>query len=165
LPAGWPPRDAIPFTSSYAAFSTGRNWEQIKTTAALNDRPVKIVGSCRPNVGPDGAAHQMLEDLALMRVIPEHGGGGTCRQRRGREGNPRLAADPRLATCDWLVMPRPCSPRRMICSSWDARGLLRQGRDIHAGRDRDDDLASAAGRRRARRSRIVDAEVLHFATL
>lgn len=61
----------IPFTSSYAAFSPGRNWEQIKTTAALNDQPVKIIGSHTGiNVGPDGATHQMLEDIALMRVMP-----------------------------------------------------------------------------------------------
>ncbi|WP_022886794.1 transketolase family protein [Glaciibacter superstes] len=61
----------IPFTSSYAAFSPGRNWEQIKTTAALNDQPVKIIGShAGLNVGPDGATHQMLEDIALMRVMP-----------------------------------------------------------------------------------------------
>ena len=61
----------IPFTSSYAAFSPGRNWEQIKTTAALNDQPVKVVGSHTGlSVGPDGATHQMLEDIALMRVLP-----------------------------------------------------------------------------------------------
>ena len=61
----------IPFTSSYAAFSPGRNWEQIRTTACLNDMPVKIVGShAGISVGPDGATHQMLEDIALMRVLP-----------------------------------------------------------------------------------------------
>lgn len=61
----------IPFTSSYAAFSPGRNWEQIRTTICLNDRPVKIVGShAGISVGPDGATHQMLEDIALMRVLP-----------------------------------------------------------------------------------------------
>lgn len=61
----------IPFTSSYAAFSPGRNWEQIKTTAALNNQPVKVVGShAGVSVGPDGATHQMLEDIALMRVMP-----------------------------------------------------------------------------------------------
>lgn len=61
----------IPFASSYAAFSPGRNWEQIRTTIALNDRPVKIVGShAGVSVGPDGATHQMLEDLALMRALP-----------------------------------------------------------------------------------------------
>lgn len=61
----------IPFTSSYAAFSPGRNWEQIKTTAALNNQPVKVVGShAGVSVGPDGATHQMLEDIAIMRVMP-----------------------------------------------------------------------------------------------
>lgn len=61
----------IPFTSSYAAFSPGRNWEQIRTTSCLNQMPVKIVGShAGISVGPDGATHQMLEDIALMRVLP-----------------------------------------------------------------------------------------------
>ena len=61
----------IPFTSSYAAFSPGRNWEQIRTTISLNNMPVKIVGShAGVSVGPDGATHQMLEDIALMRVLP-----------------------------------------------------------------------------------------------
>lgn len=61
----------IPFTASYAAFSPGRNWEQIRTTAALNDQPVKIVGAhAGISVGPDGATHQILEDIALMRVMP-----------------------------------------------------------------------------------------------
>jgi transketolase len=61
----------IPFTSSYAAFSPGRNWEQIRTTICLNEMPVKIVGShAGVSVGPDGATHQMLEDIALMRVLP-----------------------------------------------------------------------------------------------
>ncbi len=61
----------IPFVSSYAAFSPGRNWEQIRTTICLNDRPVRIVGShAGISVGPDGATHQMLEDIALMRALP-----------------------------------------------------------------------------------------------
>lgn len=61
----------IPFVSSYAAFSPGRNWEQIRTTICLNNQPVRIVGShAGVSVGPDGATHQMLEDIALMRVLP-----------------------------------------------------------------------------------------------
>lgn len=61
----------IPFISSYAVFSPGRNWEQIRTTASLNDVPVKIAGAhAGISVGPDGATHQALEDIALMRVIP-----------------------------------------------------------------------------------------------
>lgn len=61
----------IPFVSSYAAFSPGRNWEQIRTTICLNNQPVKIIGShAGVSVGPDGATHQMLEDLAIMRALP-----------------------------------------------------------------------------------------------
>lgn len=61
----------VPFTASYAAFSPGRNWEQIKTTVALNNRNVKIVGAhAGLYTGPDGATHQMLEDVAIMRVMP-----------------------------------------------------------------------------------------------
>ena len=69
--AGLAAMGKIPFVSSYAAFSPGRNWEQIRTTICLNDQPVKIVGShAGVSVGPDGATHQMLEDIALMRVLP-----------------------------------------------------------------------------------------------
>lgn len=69
--AGLAAMGKIPFVSSYAAFSPGRNWEQIRTTICLNDRPVKIIGShAGVSVGPDGATHQMLEDIALMRVLP-----------------------------------------------------------------------------------------------
>lgn len=61
----------VPFMSSYATFSPGRNWEQIRTTICYNDRPVKIVGShAGVSVGPDGGSHQALEDIALMRVLP-----------------------------------------------------------------------------------------------
>ena len=61
----------IPFCSSYAMFSPGRCWEQIRTTIAYNDRPVKVVGShAGISVGPDGGTHQALEAIALMRVIP-----------------------------------------------------------------------------------------------
>lgn len=61
----------IPFISSYAAFSPGRNNEQIRTTISLNNVPVKIGGAhAGISVGPDGATHQQLEDIALMRVQP-----------------------------------------------------------------------------------------------
>ena len=61
----------IPFISSYATFSPGRNNEQIRTNICINNVPVKIAGShAGISVGPDGATHQALEDIALMRVIP-----------------------------------------------------------------------------------------------
>lgn len=61
----------IPFAASFAIFSPGRNWEQIRTTICYNDRPVKIVGSYAGfSAGMDGGSHQALEDIALMRVLP-----------------------------------------------------------------------------------------------
>ena len=61
----------IPFISSYAMFSPGRNWEQIRTTICYNNVPVKIAGShAGVSVGPDGGTHQAIEDIALTRVIP-----------------------------------------------------------------------------------------------
>lgn len=61
----------VPFVSSYAMFSPGRSWEQIRTTICYNDRPVKIVGShAGVSVGPDGGTHQAIEDMAITRVIP-----------------------------------------------------------------------------------------------
>lgn len=61
----------IPFVTSFAIFSPGRNWEQIRTTICLNDVPVKIIGAYTYfGNGFDGATHQCLEDLALMRTLP-----------------------------------------------------------------------------------------------
>ncbi len=61
----------IPFVSSYACFCPGRCWEQIRTTICYNNNNVKIIGAhAGISVGPDGATHQMLEDIALMRALP-----------------------------------------------------------------------------------------------
>lgn len=69
--AGMAAAGKIPFIASYAAFSPGRSYEQVRTTIALNEVPVKIMGMhAGVSVGPDGATHQMLEDIALMRVLP-----------------------------------------------------------------------------------------------
>ncbi|MES2931730.1 MAG: transketolase C-terminal domain-containing protein [Patescibacteria group bacterium] len=60
-----------PFIASYAAFSPGRNYEQIRTTIALNQQPVVVCGMhAGVSVGPDGATHQMLEDVGMMRMLP-----------------------------------------------------------------------------------------------
>lgn len=70
--AGMAAMGKIPFIASYAMFSPGRNWEQIRTTIAYNESNVKIIGAhAGVSVGPDGATHQAIEDLALMRVIPK----------------------------------------------------------------------------------------------
>ncbi len=69
--AGMAAMGKVPFIASYAMFSPGRSWEQVRTTIAYNDSNVKIVGAhAGVSVGPDGATHQAIEDMAIMRVIP-----------------------------------------------------------------------------------------------
>jgi transketolase len=61
----------IPFIASYAMFSPGRSWEQVRTTIAYNNSNVKIIGAHSGiSVGPDGATHQAIEDMGIMRIIP-----------------------------------------------------------------------------------------------
>lgn len=63
--------EKIPFIASYAMFSPGRSWEQVRTTIAYNNSNVKIIGAhSGVSVGPDGATHQAIEDIAIMRVVP-----------------------------------------------------------------------------------------------
>ena len=61
----------IPFASTYGEFATGRPFDQIRQSIAYSELPVKICAShCGITVGPDGATHQSLEDIAIMRVLP-----------------------------------------------------------------------------------------------
>jgi len=61
----------IPYITSYAMFCPGRAWEQVRTNICLNEVNVKIIGShAGVSVGPDGATHQAIEDIAIMRPIP-----------------------------------------------------------------------------------------------
>jgi transketolase len=85
----------IPFIASYATFSPGRNNEQIRTTISLNNVPVKIVGShAGLSVGPDGATHQALEDIALMRVQPRMTVISPCDMEEARKATLAAAAHP-----------------------------------------------------------------------
>lgn len=69
--AGMAAMGKIPFTASYAMFSPGRSWEQVRTTVCYNESNVKIVGAhAGISVGPDGATHQAIEDVAIMRILP-----------------------------------------------------------------------------------------------
>jgi transketolase len=106
--AGLAAMGKIPFVSSYAAFSPGRNWEQIRTTICLNDRPVKIVGShAGVSVGPDGATHQMLEDIALMRVLPNMVVIVPCDSVEAEKATLAMAKDDRP---NYLRLAREASP-------------------------------------------------------
>ncbi len=61
----------IPFVASYAVFNPGRNWDQLRVSVVYSEANVKIIGAhAGISVGPDGATHQALEDIAITRVLP-----------------------------------------------------------------------------------------------
>lgn len=98
----------IPFCSSYAAFCPGRCWEQIRTTICLNDRPVKIVGShAGISVGPDGATHQMLEDIALMRSLPNMVVIAPCDSKEAEKATVAMSEDKRP---NYIRLAREATP-------------------------------------------------------
>lgn len=83
-----------PFITSYAMFSPGRNWEQIRTTVCYNDQPVIVVGShAGVSVGPDGGTHQAIEDMAIMRVIPRMKVIAPCDTHEARRATLALAQE------------------------------------------------------------------------
>jgi transketolase len=97
-----------PFFSSYAMFSPGRNWEQIRTTICYNDRPAVVVGShAGISVGPDGGTHQAIEDIALMRVIPRMTVISPCDAIQARKATMALGEHPRIA---YLRLAREKTP-------------------------------------------------------
>lgn len=97
-----------PFVSSYAMFSPGRNWEQIRTTICYNDRPVVIVGShAGVSVGPDGGTHQAIEDIALMRVLPRMTVISPCDSIQAKKVTLALSGSPKTA---YLRLAREKTP-------------------------------------------------------
>lgn len=97
-----------PFFSSYAMFSPGRNWEQIRTTICYNDRPAVVVGShAGVSVGPDGGTHQAIEDIALTRVIPRMSVISPCDSLQAKKAVLALSKDPRIA---YLRLAREKTP-------------------------------------------------------
>jgi transketolase len=97
-----------PFCSSYAMFSPGRSWEQIRTTVAYNDQPVVIVGShAGVSVGPDGGTHQAIEDIALTRIIPRMVVVSPCDAIEARKATLALAA---LRRPSYLRLAREATP-------------------------------------------------------
>ncbi len=106
----------IPFITSYATFSPGRNNEQIRTTISINNVPVKIAGShAGLSVGPDGATHQALEDIALMRVQPNMTVLSPCDELEARKATVASAEHKgpvylRFARANTPIMTTPDTP-------------------------------------------------------
>ena len=120
----------IPFVSSYAAFSPGRNWEQIRTTICLNETNVKIAGShAGVSVGPDGATHQMLEDIALMRVLPNMRVIVPCDSIEAEKATAALAASEGAA---YIRLAREKTP---VVTTRDTPFTLGKAQVLRAGAD------------------------------
>ena len=121
----------IPFATSFAAFSPGRNWEQIKTTIAYNNQPVKLVGShVGLGVGEDGATHQMMEDIALMRTIPNMVVVVPCDYEQARKATIEIAKNKKPT---YLRINRQKSPELTLSSTEFKIGkaqYFRYGKDI-----------------------------------
>ncbi|HTH93079.1 MAG TPA: transketolase C-terminal domain-containing protein [Candidatus Paceibacterota bacterium] len=97
-----------PFFSSYAMFSPGRNWEQIRTTICYNNRSAVIVGShAGVSVGPDGGTHQAIEDIALTRILPRMTVISPCDAVQAKKATLALSSDPRIA---YLRLAREKTP-------------------------------------------------------
>lgn len=107
--AGMAAAGKIPFITSYAMFSPGRNWEQIRTTIVLNEMPVVVCGMhAGVSVGPDGATHQALEDIALMRVLPHMTVISPCDAEEARKATIAAA---RLGKPVYLRFARSATPK------------------------------------------------------
>jgi transketolase len=108
IAAGMAEAGKIPFTTSYAVFSPGRTFEQIKVTAALNDVPVKIVGA-HAGFGASmyGATHESLEDIAMMRVIPNMVVVSPCDYEEAKKATLTIAKNGRPS---YLRLERPETP-------------------------------------------------------
>lgn len=155
----------IPFVSSYAAFSPGRNWEQIRTTICLNNRPVKVVGShAGVSVGPDGATHQMLEDIALMRVLPNMVVVAPCDSVEAEKATLAMAKDGRP---NYLRLAREATPMLTTKDTPFAIGkayVFREGKDVTlVATGTMTYHAMAAAEKLAKDG--VDAEVVHVPTI
>lgn len=120
----------IPFVSSYAAFSPGRNWEQIRTTVCLNDLPVKIVGAhAGLSVGADGATHQMLEDIAIMRALPNMVVLAPCDAIEAEKMTIAMAKDTRP---NYIRLAREASP---VITTADTPFEIGKAYIYHGGKD------------------------------
>ncbi len=121
----------IPFIASYATFSPGRNNEQIRTNICLNNMPVKIIGAhAGVSVGPDGATHQALEDIALMRVLPRMVVVVPCDAIEAQKATLELAGNDQPS---YLRLSREKSPVITVPETPFAVGIanvLRDGKDV-----------------------------------
>jgi transketolase len=121
----------MPFITSYAMFCPGRAWEQVRTNICLNDVNVKVIGShAGVSVGPDGATHQAIEDMAIMRCIPNMTVVAPCDAIEARKATLAIADREgpcymRLARANTPVFTTEETPFEL-----GKAGIFRDGKDV-----------------------------------
>jgi transketolase len=134
----------VPAITSYAMFSPGRNWEQIRTTICYNDRKVIIAGShAGVSVGPDGGTHQAIEDMGLMRMLPNMTVISPCDAIEARKATIAAFADAQK-TPVYIRLAREKSP---VITTEDAPFVIGKANVLHAteGAEHFDTLICATG--------------------
>jgi transketolase len=119
----------IPFAASFAVFSPGRSWDQIRVSIAYSNLNVKIVGGHTGlTTGPDGATHQALEDIACMRVLPNMTVVVPCDARQAYLATLALASH---VGPSYLRLSRPVNPSISddVPFTIGTAQLLKQGAD------------------------------------
>jgi transketolase, central region len=155
----------IPFAASYAAFSPGRNWEQIRTTICLNNQPVKLVGShAGLNVGADGATHQMLEDIALMRSLPNMVVLAPADANEARLMAAAMVGDKRP---NYVRLPREKTPLLLNQSTFEIGKsyALRRGKDVALLGTGVMTYQLLLAAEKLAKEYDIQAEVIHFPTI
>ncbi|MDP3997441.1 MAG: transketolase C-terminal domain-containing protein [bacterium] len=120
----------IPFVSTYAVFSPGRTWDQIRISVCYNNANVKLAGHhAGLSVGPDGATHQALEDLALTRVLPRLTVLAPCDAEEARKATHAAAA---IKGPVYLRFSREKSP---VFTTAQTPFTVGKARVLHDGKD------------------------------
>ncbi len=131
MAAGLAMADKIPFAASYAVFNPGRNWDQLRVSVCYSNLNVKVVGGhAGLTVGPDGATHQALEDIAITRVLPNMTVVVPCDARQAKLATIAIATH--QGPC-YLRLSREKSPDVTTASDTFELGkaqILREGGDV-----------------------------------
>ncbi|MEZ4813364.1 MAG: transketolase family protein [Caldisericia bacterium] len=120
----------IPFASSYGVFVTGRAWEQIRTMISYSNLNVNFAGHAGISVGPDGATHQALEDIAIISVIPNTSVLVPCDHIETKKATMAAAYNPGPSFIRFGRAPVPVITSEDSTFEFGKANVLREGNDV-----------------------------------
>jgi len=121
----------IPFACTFGVFASGRAWDQIRVSIAYMNLDVKIAGThAGISVGPDGATHQALEEIALMRILPNMTVVVPCDAIEAKKATIEAAKTPGPVYLRFGRAPVPVITKEEDAFKIGRANLLRAGKDI-----------------------------------